>query len=127
MLSLFPQFFDWSWYVPFFFRMFLAWYLLAAGYRIAKYRDASEPTEDSAVAWGLMGGIIILPGVAFLVGAWVQIAAIMTFSLALLAIWFRKQGRGFTPEGKKFYLLLGLVALSLLFLGPGPFAFDLPL
>lgn len=127
MLSLFPQFFAWDWYVPFIFRMFLSWYLLAAGYRLMKYRDQDAPQEDSALAWSIMGATVMIPGISFLVGAWVQLAALITFSLSLLAIWFRKTGHSFVPEGKKFYFLVGLVALSLVFLGPGPFAFDLPL
>ena len=126
MLSLFPQFFDWSWYVPFFFRLFLAWYLFAAGWVLTKTKEQDQ-TPDTPLAWWILGILVMLLGGALLAGIWVQLIGIITFSLSVIAIYFRRKGASFTHEGKKFYLLLGLVALSLVFLGPGPFAVDLPL
>jgi uncharacterized membrane protein YphA (DoxX/SURF4 family) len=124
MLSLFPEFFDWSWYVPFFFRVILAYYFITAGYRLTQH---SDPTPTDRASWLIMGSIVIGLGILFLAGLFIQPAGVIAFSVSIVAIYFAKKHATFVPESVKFYTLVGLIALSLLFLGPGPFAFDLPL
>ena len=72
-------------------------------------------------------GIELLGGIMLVVGAYTQIAA-MVIALVMLATMFIKWRH---PESLRndieFYLLLFAVALSLVFLGAGFFAFDLPL
>ena len=125
MLSLFPQLLDWGWYVPFMFRLFLGIYFFFSGYQLTKIN--SQKTGEDHLAWTTLGVLIIILGVSFLLGVYVQIAGVVGFALSLVAIYFKHKKAVFTSEPIKYYLLLGVVALSLLFLGAGPHAFDLPL
>jgi len=125
MLSFFPQLLDWSWYVPLVFRIFLAVYLFAIGYSFAK-APKDEKGGDGA-AWMVFGILLIALSVLLFVGIYAQIAGTIVFVISLIAMYFKYRKAQFTPESEKFYLLVGLVALSLVFLGTGPYAFDIPL
>lgn len=128
MLSMFPELYDWSWFVPFFFRMFLAWYFITSGYTLARAGDNGG--ENERFAWTILGAIITAVGGAFLAGIFVQVAGATGFVLAIFAIVLKHTAREEARrvvESQIFYLLLGLVSLSLVFLGPGPWAIDLPL
>lgn len=125
MLSLFPQFFDWSWYVPFFFRMFLAVYALGFGVALIKHQETE--TTRSNVAWVALGTLVSILGLSFFFGVYTQLSGIIGASLATLAIVLKNKHPMTAIESKKFYFLIILVSLSLLFLGAGPYAFDIPL
>ena len=125
MLSLFPQLLDWGWYVPFLFRIFLGLYFFFVGYGFIKL--GSKKKDDDGLSWVIFGSLIIILGISFLLGIYVQIAGVLGFSLSLIAIYFKNSKSAVSPEPVKFYLLVGIVSLSLLFLGAGPHAFDLPL
>ncbi len=123
MLSLFPELLDWSWYVPFVFRVFLGFYLLSVGYKFAKSKNGSEDRP----AWIIFGTLLIVLSISFFAGVYTQLSGVITFAISLLALYFKYKKALFASETAKFYLLLGIVALSLVFLGSGPYAFDLPL
>lgn len=124
MLSLFPQLLDWSWYVPLVFRGFLALYLFVIAAHFIK-NDKKQNAEQLANA--LLGAILLILGLAFLFGIAVQIAGVIGFSLALIAMFLKNRHAKEMEESLWFYALIGLVAFSLIFLGAGPYAFDLPL
>lgn len=123
MLSLFPQFLDWSWYVPFVFRMLLALYTFSYGVTLLK----KQKTEADSVSWSILGALVVILSLSYFFGVYIQLAGVIGFSFALLAVWLAKKNHTLVPESRMFYILIGFVSLSLLFLGPGPFAFDLPL
>ena len=125
MLSLFPELLDWGWYVPFFFRIFLACYILSAGYCFIKLGFTKESQNGSAHR--MLGGLLVILGLGFLIGIAVQPLGAVGFVTALVACYFKNKKSSFTTESVNFYLLIGLVSLSLVFLGPGPYSFDLPL
>lgn len=127
MLSLFPELFDWSFYVPFFFRAFLGVYIIGAGYRIFKKTSDPAEKEEDKISWGILGGLLITLALCLLVGIVVQVAGAITFAISLFAVYAKKYGVREINESTTFYLLFALVGISLVFLGPGPFAFDLPL
>lgn len=124
MLSLFPELLDWSWYVPFFFRVFLGAYLLCIAGMLIKKRELVK--NNDALAFFMGGILLILLALSFLIGAFVQAVGAVGFALAMVALFLkRKHTQG--TESVPFYLLIGFVSLSLVFLGPGPYSFDLPL
>lgn len=125
MLSLFPELLDWSFYVPFFFRIFLSCYLLTVGYHL--YNKHKVKDNEERLAWTIFSALIMVVGIFLFLGVYTQIFGVITFAISLLAIYFKKQKSHDTPETIAFYILFGLVALSLLFLSAGPYAFDLPL
>jgi uncharacterized membrane protein YphA (DoxX/SURF4 family) len=128
MLSFFPELFDWSWYVPFAFRLFLAYYLIKTGWGFTRSGDPDH--ERDKFVWASWGAILIALGGMFLVGLATQVVAAVGFVVALFAAetkQFHLHYERYVPESFTFYFLLALVSLSLVFLGPGPYAFDLPL
>lgn len=126
MLSLFPDLLDWSWYVPFFFRVFLGVYCCYIGWKLVQ-EEGSKATEHDRLAWLLMRTLLIALGLLFIAGVAVQALGSVGFTLALFALFLRTKRSIHANESIVFYLLIGLVALSLVFLGAGPYAFDLPL
>ncbi len=90
-------------------------------------RSSHAKSGQESLAWLILGTLIILLSLGFFLGLYVQVVGVIGFTLSLLAIYFKNKNASFTPETVKYYLLLGVVSLSLLFLGAGPHAFDLPL
>lgn len=125
MLSLFPQLLDWGWYVPFIFRILLGFYFFSIGYSFTRSR--STKSGQDGLAWLILGALIITLSLGFFLGVYVQIVGVVGFIFSLMAIYFKHRNASFTPESVRYYMLLGVVSLSLLFLGAGPHAFDLPL
>lgn len=125
MLSLFPDLFSWSWYVPFVFRLFLGAYLLAIGWRAIRGRlPHANPHEP---AWRYFGLVLLLFAACLLFGLYTQVLGAIGFVTALFTIYFKKRGGAAAHESEAFYILFALVSLSLIFLGAGPYAVDLPL
>ncbi len=127
MLSLFPDLFDWSFYVPFFFRVFLSAYIIGVGYSFFKKSTASTEKSEDKLSWGILGGFLIVLAACLLVGVVVQVAGVVAFAASLFAIYAKKYNLKEIDETTTFYMLFALVGISLVFLGPGPFAVDLPL
>jgi len=127
MLSLFPDLLDWSFYVPLLFRVFLGLYILGTGYRL--FKKSMSPTEKDGdeLSWGIFGTLLVLLAGSLIVGLFIQVAGAITFVVSILACYAKYRNIKDADESTAFYLLFALVGLSLVFLGPGPFAFDLPL
>lgn len=123
MLSLFPELLDWSFFVPFFFRVFLGCYLLAVGYHLIN----KTRRDEEKLTWAIFGTLVMAIGFFLFLGVYTQIFGVISFAISLLAIYFKKRKSHDTPESIAFYTLFALLSLSLLFLGAGPYAFDLPL
>jgi uncharacterized membrane protein YphA (DoxX/SURF4 family) len=86
---------------------------------------ARKDTEK--LAWEIFGSLIMAIGLFLLLGIYTQVFGTIAFVISLLAIYFKKHRSHDTPESIAFYTLFALLSLSLLFLGAGPYAFDLPL
>ena len=126
MLSLFPELYDWSWYVPFIFRIFLGAYLCYNGWAIA-HKHGHGVSADDRRAWLYLGVLIVMLGLLFVGGIYIQVLGAIGFALALVALFSKHKKHSVAEESFTFYALLALVSLSLIFLGAGPYAFDLPL
>ncbi|OGZ12994.1 MAG: hypothetical protein A3C93_03770 [Candidatus Lloydbacteria bacterium RIFCSPHIGHO2_02_FULL_54_17] len=125
MLSLLPELLDWGWYVPLIFRLFLGIYLIGAGWAFTKKQEG--PKDRNNVPAFIGGGVaLILLGLFFIAGIFVQALGAIGLVLAITAFYFRRRDIH-AAETPQFYLLIGIVSFSLVFLGPGPFSFDLPL
>lgn len=113
MLSLFPQFFVYREIVPFIFRLLTGVISLSWGYPKLK-----KPTSPNFI----LGILEFLSGIALIAGFLTQIAA----GMMILIVLFRLL-RPATEKNYKFILLFLAILTSLMFLGPGFMAFDLPL
>lgn len=127
MLSLFPELLDWGWYVPLVFRIFLGVYFIQIGWRYAVRHSRADPKSAAAYLFG--GSLLSLFGIAFFFGLFVQALGAIGSVLALVTLYCKRSQRNIpeTNESPRFYVLLGLAAFSLIFLGPGPLSVDLPL
>ena len=70
----------------------------------------------------------LIAGVGLTIGLYTQAAAIATGGLMVLASFIKHHRPSALPHNTiEFYILLAAASFALLFLGPGAFAFDLPL
>ncbi len=114
MLSLFPQLFTYQELAPFLLR--LAAGFIAISFAYPKIKNMKEYREFSLGLVEIAGGLMLIAG--FLT----QLAAGLIIAIILFEIF-----RPSDYKNYKFMALLMAVLISLMFLGPGFFSFDLPL
>lgn len=127
MPSLFPELFAWGFFVPTLFRLLLAGYLFSYGLRVYRNRSSEAKNSHEAAAYRIFGFLLVALAVFLLAGYMVQVAAAITVSLGILALWFHERHSPDAPQTRAFYIFATAMALSLIVLGPGAFAIDLPL
>ncbi|MDE2041172.1 MAG: hypothetical protein KGI59_02220 [Patescibacteria group bacterium] len=119
MLSVFPYMLSFTRLGPTLVRLGLAAVFLFWTYRSLRGR-ASTNARLIGLFEGVVGGLI-------LIGLWTQVAALLAAVDLIIRIVGRVRNRAFLTDGVNYYVLLLLIALSLVVTGPGFFAFDLPL
>lgn len=133
MLSIFPELFTYGIVAPFILRIAIGGFFIWQGIR----RRKEEMTSWDALWVGKKIGSLppspilaktqIVIGIFLLVGLYTQVAAI----LAGIFIWveFRKKSQTARPSFQELWMniIMTAVLVSLLFLGAGILAFDLPL
>lgn len=118
MLSVWPNLFDFWLAAPFLLRLAAAISLAWLGY---SYGFGKSGTSKR----GLLGLVLGFGSLLLAIGLWVQPVALALFLITDVLLVHKPAGA--TPQHRLFYLLLAAVLLSLLVLGPGFLAFDLPL
>jgi uncharacterized membrane protein YphA (DoxX/SURF4 family) len=58
---------------------------------------------------------------------WTQLAALLNAVILVIKLGIKAREKKLLSDGINYYILLLAMAVSLLFTGPGLFAFDLPL
>ena len=134
MLSVFPSLFTYALVVPFVFRIIVGAFFIYLAYATVNkdLKEKSAILENLKLKPGLFWLWIIIfieivGGVLLIAGLFTQVASLaLSILIALNAIarWKNKKGVGFEASS---ILLLLVITLSLIFLGPGFYAFDLPL
>ena len=124
MLSLFPDLLTWSWNVPFVFRIYLGIYALMMAYTLYKKGKVSGQERWN---WYVISVLLLAMGTGYIVGIYAQALGAIGFVSSLIGFYLRGSQKELFHESVSFYLLLSLVSLSLVFLGAGPHAIDLPL
>lgn len=120
MLSLFPSLLSWSQLSPFIIRLTLAAVLIVWAY--GSFRNSGAKSSDKVIA--LIESLVAL----FLIfGHWTQGAALVAILDLLVRIGFKIRARQFLTSGINYYLIILVLAVSLLFTGAGLFASDMPL
>jgi uncharacterized membrane protein YphA (DoxX/SURF4 family) len=133
MLSLFPGFFTYAIIAPFILRVALGTYFIWQGIKRRKDEMASWDALWAGQKIGslplspILAKIQIVIGIFLFVGLYTQFATI----LAGIFIWleFRKKAKTTRPTFSEIWMavFMTVIAISLLFLGAGIIAFDLPL
>ena len=116
MLSLWPNLFDFQLAAPLLLRLAAAVSLTWLGYSLIKSGTNKQK---------LLGSILGLGSLLLIVGLWTQPTALVLFLITAGLLIHKPAGATF--QHRLFYLLLAVILLSLLVLGPGFLAFDLPL
>lgn len=120
MLSLFPNLYQYELVAPFLLRIILGCVLLHWAFREMK-TSASGSTKK------LIGVVEGIAGVLLIIGLAAQGAALFACIDLLVRTFERLQKRALLTDGVNYYLILLVISISILVLGAGTFAFDLPL
>ena len=120
MLSLFPSLLSYSQFSPFIIRITLGVILVYFAYKA--FRDCPQNTKAKII--GVVEGI---SGILISIGLWTQLAALIIAIDLVIRLADRIRNKSFLTDGVNYYLLLLVLALSLLVTGAGKLAFDLPL
>lgn len=133
MLSIFPGLLEFKLLAPFVLRLVLGIIFIAHGYPKLFKNFANTVGWFNSVGikpakfWVLVVGVTeFFGGVALIVGFATQLAALLIAINMLGAIFLVKRKMGLV-NGYEFDLALLAMAISLVFLGAGLFAIDLPL
>jgi hypothetical protein len=129
--SILPSLYDWSYWVPFIFRLFLAYELYKESQRIMRGESTTMipvgKTPPTLAARKTLAWLILGLSASFFFGLGIQIVGTCTAIIFLFRIFQAKKDRHETIVLRDYMTICALVAFSLLFLGPGPYAIDLPL
>lgn len=133
MLSLFPQLLFLAPLAVAILRIVVALFFLYMAYD-ALSRSTIIQKERFPLIGHLPTGLIwiggsVLAGIAalLLIGAWTQACALLAALGAFKHAFYARTHPAAFPFSPSTYFLLGVIALALIFMGPGAFAFDLPL
>lgn len=120
MFSLFPSLLGLEGLAPFFLRLTLGAVFIYWGYIILKKRDQSGKKRAGA-------SLEILIGISCILGYLTQLGSLLALIVLGSRLITKVRAKAFLTDGINYYLVLFVIALSLLFTGPGAWAFDLPL
>ncbi|MDE2233157.1 MAG: hypothetical protein KGJ90_03400 [Patescibacteria group bacterium] len=101
-------------------RIVLGFVFVFWAYRAFKHKGASTNMKILASAEAIAGILLVI-------GLYTQAAALFAALDLLVRLVDRIQKRAFLTDGVNYYLILLVMAVSLMFIGAGFFAFDLPL
>jgi len=114
-LSVFPQLLYLGLLAPVMLRIVVGAYIATAGWQ--RYK---KPHKWVSVIYGISGLFLI-------VGLFTQIAVIISILILGFDYHVDNKVSPISKDKKIIYILVGVILLTLLFTGPGLFAFDLPL
>ena len=119
MTTFFPSLLSWSELSPLLIRLttgavFLYW---AYGSMTSKAADPKDKVISTTE--GIVGVLLVL-------GLWTQIVALAAVIDLVIRLIDKMRNRAFLTNGVNYYLILLVMALSLLLTGAGLIAFDLP-
>ena len=118
MLSLFPTLLSWDQVSPLLIRIILGAILIHWAYKGLRNTQASAQAKATSVIEGLAGILIFI-------GLWTQGAAIVAFIDLFIRLIGKITKKSFLTDGVNYYLILLVLAFSLLVTGAGWLAFDL--
>lgn len=148
--SIFPLLLDYALFAPLLLRLALAAVFMIHGYPKLFSKKMPDGSRKGGVAqlaawfssigikpgkfWAIVVGVVeFFGGILLIVGLFTQLVALLLVIDMLVAIWKVKYKMGFvggpasSAGGWEFDFVLLIVALALLFLGPGAYSIDLPL
>ena len=120
MLSVFPGLLSYQMFSPLLIRLVLASILIFWSYRVL---FQSKPKIDGKII-ALIEGV---SGILLIIGLYTQIAALVVVIYFVFKLFQKYKEGALLTKGINYYLILLVLAISLLLTGPGAWAFDFPL
>lgn len=121
--ALFPALLSYHFFAPLILRVILAITFIHFGKH--KVRQSKEYV---ALKFGkTIGWLEVILGALLLVGIYTQLVAILISIILIIQLLHKIKSKAFLTDGINYYLILLVIAISLILTGPGRFAFDLPL
>ncbi len=120
MFSLFPSLLGLESLAPFFLRLTLGAVFIYWGYIVLKKQNQGNKQRARA-------SLEVLIGISFILGYLTQLGSLLALIILGTQLITKVRSKAFLTDGINYYLVLFVISLSLLFTGPGSFAFDLPL
>jgi uncharacterized membrane protein YphA (DoxX/SURF4 family) len=134
MLNTFPELLSYSPLAPFILRGIVGLILLDMGllkYKKERHRWIASlqalHVQPASMWVSLTGAIEVVSGLMLLAGIYTQLASLTVIILTGLELFVEWKDETILKRGFVFYLLILVIAVSLLFTGAGAFAFDIPL
>lgn len=133
-LSVFPELLSYSDLAPFILRVVIGFIFIELG--LLKFKGEKERWLASFDTLGLRPADFFVPlygflqvagGFLLIIGLWTQAAALAFVVLTGIELYVEWKAKEILKRDMIFYLLLFVIALSLLFSGAGAFALDIPL
>jgi|GEM_PF-709924 len=118
-LIYFPFFLEYRDFAPFVLRVVLGLTLLYFGCKKVKGQGQSSGSNSKT-----FGAMEIVVAIFITVGLFTQLAVLINFIILLIKIIDKIRVKKFLTDGVNYYILLFVIALSLLFSGPGILAID---
>ena len=122
MFSFFPSLLVLQQLGPFFIRIALGLTFLYFGYKILK-----EQNQVSTTGSKIYGGIEVVLGISLIIGLYTQLSALIITLFLVIKLIYKIKSKSFLSDGVNYYILLFAMSLSLLVMGAGFLAFDMPL
>lgn len=133
IVTPFPELLNYAFFVPLMLRIVLGLYILAFGFSGRK-KSITEVSDVNSIPepHPAVRGLLVVSGICVVTGFGTQIAALIIAILLAIALYKKEWTIGKNPTetdemGRPEIILLMFIALSLVFLGAGAFAIDLPL
>ena len=134
-VSLFPQLLDYQMLGIFALRVTLGFIFVYFWYEKVTHQRAERieffeklKLHPAKVYFYAVSSIEGIAGVLLVIGFYTQVACVVTGALMTVATFIKwRKPSALHRNTMDFYIILAVVSFSLLFLGPGAFAIDLPL
>jgi len=120
MLSIFPDLLAYQMFAPLLLRLTLGAIFIYWSYKTI-FRSTPN-TQDKIIS--LVEGVA---GILLIIGLWTQLASLFITIDLIVRLYKKFQNRALLSDGVNYYLILLVIALSLLFTGAGFLSIDLPL
>ncbi|MCX6719041.1 MAG: hypothetical protein NTZ38_01550 [Candidatus Taylorbacteria bacterium] len=120
MLSTFPTLFSYQELAPFLLRITLGVIFLFWAYKAIRKADSTRNQK-------IVAAIEFIIGLLLIVGMRVQVAAHIAIIDLIVRLIERAKNKAFLTDGVNYYLILLVMALSLMVLGAGWWGFDVRL
>ena len=121
-LSIFPYLLSYQQLSPFIIRLALGVTLAYFGYH--KILGSGKSSGSNSKAYGWLEVVIAF---FLIIGLWTQLAALLNVLILLIKLGWKVKEKKFLTDGVNYYILLLVMAVSLIFTGAGAFAIDYPL